>query len=432
MGVRLMAGQLRRFSESQAAEDPKLPLPAGVEQSSTAQLLAGSASKTAPTAHKPDQPLSTDGEMEPPPHAPVEGSDDRQHQKPPPSPTPAAEPDLQAMPGLETQDRHSTPQLSLQPMPSDDAPALQPQHFGDWSPGWSPPLFQDFSHGVSARAPGDRQAIADNTKAGNPKANAFADDASHPDPGAPSAFAGTAAVDWQTVKGDALEAMLNSGFKLLPEFVPDTFGRPLYFISEEMRPTLSLTDIPIDLGPSPIHAAPSDALMAVITGTALAAGNETSATGSLSSTANSNEWVTTYEGFAHFTASAETADGSTPFAHADTQIDFANADYILIITTHTLLTDVNSAYAVSNSVAVAIDLHGWSPSEGPVIYSTTMETQVDFDSDVFDTRTNGTTAEIMATANAFGSNSDTQAATLALAVQDSFSIVDGKLLTIIA
>jgi hypothetical protein len=177
-------------------------------------------------------------------------------------------------------------------------------------------------------------------------------------------------------------------------------------------------------------AADPNGMLAIVGGTAAAAGNDTVATGSVNAKMVDNPTVDIAMGSTTFGAAAQTTDGSNPLTAADTYAAVSGADLAITKTMTSNTSGNNTAAATSETKYFALDIANWSPPAGSIqvdINKTTRSTN-----GAYGTVPDGNYASVSAGADATGSNSLAETSTGALAVDNQFSAVQGAAVTAIA
>jgi hypothetical protein len=117
--------------------------------------------------------------------------------------------------------------------------------------------------------------------------------------------------------------------------------------------------------PVPEPHAP-DGLTAILFGSAIAAGQNTSATGSLTNTVETVGTLTIAFGEAKFTANADSLSDSVPAADASTAVEVRGADIVVEINQTENAHNDHSAWASSITDYFAIDFPNFTEPNGPV------------------------------------------------------------------
>lgn len=164
----------------------------------------------------------------------------------------------------------------------------------------------------------------------------------------------------------------------------------------------------------------SDALVATVGGTAVAVGDDTLVSGSLGSTTRETAHVTISKGYADFWAVAEDADNDAT-AVADAFVDTIGADLVIIFANHGVSNDGNTASAFMKIEYLAFDWKAFDFAGGTIGISVSIPSYpTELTSDI-----DGNTAQVDASATAFGDNSLALTITNALSVESQFSLIEG-------
>jgi hypothetical protein len=169
--------------------------------------------------------------------------------------------------------------------------------------------------------------------------------------------------------------------------------------------------------------APADGLIAVIGGSAIAAGESSAVNGFIQNFGEHKDGYSIAVGGAIFQASAHSGEPGGALATASTFLDVSGADFVFEREIEQATHQFHDAAARARLDYIAIDIEGWAPRHGPIV----IDTPQPFDqhqlprSDALP----GNFAQIFAEAEAHGA--DTLAATLthALDVENHFSLVNG-------
>lgn len=166
---------------------------------------------------------------------------------------------------------------------------------------------------------------------------------------------------------------------------------------------------------------PSGSLGAELFGTAVALGDSTLALGTITLTAAEWGQFAVARGSAEFTAVAETSDGSTPYADADTSAVVTGADAGIIAGISLNLMDGDTTVSTSKTNFVAADIGGWIG--GPSLLVSNISSSMTVPN--LSLSLEGDLAHVDVVSTAFGS--DTLASTLALTqvIDDQFSAAFG-------
>ena len=169
--------------------------------------------------------------------------------------------------------------------------------------------------------------------------------------------------------------------------------------------------------------APADGLIAVIGGSAIAAGESSAVIGFIQNFAEQKDGYSIAMGEAIFEAAAHSSEPCGALAGASTFLDVWGADFIFEREIEYATQGFHDAAARAELDYLAIDIEGWAPRHGPIV----IEAPQSFDQyqlprpDALP----GNFAQIFAGAEAHGA--DTLAATLthAFNVENHFSLVNG-------
>ncbi len=167
---------------------------------------------------------------------------------------------------------------------------------------------------------------------------------------------------------------------------------------------------------------PQDGLVAVIGGSAIAAGDASTATGFVENLAIDKGAYSIAMGEAIFQASAQSASPHGAAAAADTFLDVSGADFIIEREVGQSKHGAHDASAFSELDYFAIDIHGWSPPHGPIVIELGGPSgpHQSFGHDTLQ----GEFAQVFAMAEAHGANTLSATLTSALTVENHFSFVN--------
>jgi hypothetical protein len=169
--------------------------------------------------------------------------------------------------------------------------------------------------------------------------------------------------------------------------------------------------------------APADGLIAIIGGSAIAAGESSAVTGFIQNFAEHNDGYSIAMGEAIFQASAHSSESGGALAAASTFLNVSGADFIFEREIEHATQRFHDAAARAQLDYIAIDIEGWTPRHGPIVIDTPQ---------LFDQHhppgtdpLPGNFAQMVAVAEVHGA--DTLAVTLthALTVENHFSLVNG-------
>ena len=168
---------------------------------------------------------------------------------------------------------------------------------------------------------------------------------------------------------------------------------------------------------------PQDGLVAVIGGSAIAAGEATAVTGFVENFAQDMGRYSIAMGEAVFQASASSSEPGGALAAASTFLDVSGADFIFERETDQAKQGLHDASARAELDYFAIDIHGWSPPHGPIVIDLDQSSghHQPFGHDP----SYGNFAQIIAMAEAHGANTLAATLTSALTVENQFSFVHG-------
>jgi hypothetical protein len=169
--------------------------------------------------------------------------------------------------------------------------------------------------------------------------------------------------------------------------------------------------------------APADGLIAVIGGSAIAAGESSAVTGFIQNFAQHEDGCSIAMGEAIFEAAAHSSEPGGALAAASTFLDVWGADFIFERESEHATQRFHDAAARAQLDYIAIDIEGWAPRDGPIV----IDAAQPFDQHHLPRPDDlpGNFAQIFAVAEAPGA--DTLAATLthAFTVENHFSLVNG-------
>jgi hypothetical protein len=169
--------------------------------------------------------------------------------------------------------------------------------------------------------------------------------------------------------------------------------------------------------------APADGLIAVIGGSAVAAGESSAATGFIENFAEHEDGYSIAMGEAIFQASAHSSEPGGALAAASTFLDVSGADFIFEREIDHATQRFHDAAARSQLDYIAIDIEGWAPRHGPIV----IDTPQPFDQHHLPRpdALPGNFAQISAVAEAHGAGTLAATLTHALDVENHFSLVNG-------
>src|SRR5215831_9448857 len=202
-------------------------------------------------------------------------------------------------------------------------------------------------------------------------------------------------------------ALVNFIFRQLPDDVLDEIGAHRGGAYHQ------------ELGASGV---PHESVIAVVGGAAVAAGQDTLTTGLVQNLAEDKGGYSIMVGEATFEASAQAPEACGAVAAANTFMTVSGADYIIKDESSHGGSGPNDARASSELSYVALNINGWSPEGGPLVY--------EFHQPGHQVRPDGhqpphgNYADVIATAEAHGASSLSATQTNALTVENQFSLVN--------
>jgi hypothetical protein len=168
---------------------------------------------------------------------------------------------------------------------------------------------------------------------------------------------------------------------------------------------------------------PHESVIAVVGGGAVAAGQDTLTTGFVQNLGKDHGGYSIMVGDATFEASAQAPAAGGVDAAANTFMTVSGADYIIKDQSSHGGSGPNDAWASSELDFVAVNINGWSPEGGPLVYELHQPGhQVQPDGHQ---PPHGNYAAVIATAEAHGADSLSATQTNALTVENQFSFVNG-------
>jgi hypothetical protein len=184
------------------------------------------------------------------------------------------------------------------------------------------------------------------------------------------------------------------------------------------------------------HGGPNEIVISVVSGSAGAAGEDTATIGLVQNSAEDSSLplphgagkggYTIIEGDAIFEASAQAPEAGEVDAAANTFMAVSGADIVIIDESSDERREANEASASSELSYIALNINGWSPEGGPLVY------ELELDQPGHQVRPDehqpppGNYAAVIATAEAHGTDSSLAATqTIALTVENQFSFVSG-------
>jgi hypothetical protein len=169
-------------------------------------------------------------------------------------------------------------------------------------------------------------------------------------------------------------------------------------------------------------AAPQDGLIAVIGGSAAAAGDASAVSGFVENLAEDKEGYSIAMGEALFQAAAHSARPGDTVAAASTFLDVSGADFIIEHETGQLKQRPNDAWAFSEFDYFAIDIDGWSPRHGPIVIE--LDQSFGHHQPIAHELSYGNFAQVLALAEVHGTNTLSDTLANALTVENHFSFVN--------
>jgi hypothetical protein len=167
---------------------------------------------------------------------------------------------------------------------------------------------------------------------------------------------------------------------------------------------------------------PHETVIAVLGGSAVAAGEDTVTIGLVQNSAEDKGGYSIMVGDATFEASAQAPEAGGADAAANTVLAVSGADYIIKDESSHGGSGPNDAWASSELDYVAVNIDGWSPEGGPVVielHQPGHQVQPDGHKPP-----DGNYAAVIASAEALGADSLTATQTNALTVENQFSFVN--------
>ena len=205
-------------------------------------------------------------------------------------------------------------------------------------------------------------------------------------------------------------ALVNFIFRQLPDDVLDAIGAHRGGAYHQ------------DAGASGV---PHESVIAVVGGAAVAAGQDTVTIGLVQNDGKDHGGYSIIVGDATFEASAQAPEAGGADAAANTFMTVSGADYIIKDESSHGGSGPNDASASSELHYVAVNINGWSPEGGPLVYELELNQpghQVRPDEHQ---PPDGNYAAGIATAEAQGADSLSATQTNALTVENQFSFVNG-------
>ena len=175
---------------------------------------------------------------------------------------------------------------------------------------------------------------------------------------------------------------------------------------------------------SPVDGPDSqDGLVAVIGGSAIAAGEATAVTGFVENFAEDMGRYSIAMGEAVFQALAHSSEPGGALAAASTFLDVSGADFIFEREADQAKQGLHDASARAELDYFSIDIHGWSPPHGPIVID--LDQSFGHHQPFGHDPSSGNFAQVIAMAEAHGANTLSATLTSALTVENQFSFVHG-------
>lgn len=204
----------------------------------------------------------------------------------------------------------------------------------------------------------------------------------------------------------------------------DVFAPNDFFFSELFRDHHDIEQTPSNSTYAPQDPAPHSFLSTEIGGYAVASGTNTIATGSIVNTVKDLGNCSIAFGDATFN-SVGTGHGGTS-ADAGTYLSVTGADIIIEFSSNQHSSNGCYSSASSEIQYLAIDIYNWTPAHGPITIDTCLPSITGCDScHAPAPNISGNIADIVAAAEAAGTNTATSTITQALTVENHFSMVAG-------
>ena len=181
------------------------------------------------------------------------------------------------------------------------------------------------------------------------------------------------------------------------------------------------------------HGGPHESVISVVGGSAFAAGEDTVTIGLVQNSAEESSLplphgvgkggYTIMVGDANFEASAQAPEAGGADAAANTFMALSDADFIIIFESSDESLQANDASASSELSYIALNINGWSPEGGPVVYDLELNQPGHHVRPDEHQPPDGNYAAVIATAEAHGANSASATTATALTVANEFSFV---------
>ena len=183
--------------------------------------------------------------------------------------------------------------------------------------------------------------------------------------------------------------------------------------------------------PAEILSLPAESqfgLIAEVGGHAFAAGTETVVSGSIVNTIEDMGSYTIAFGDATFGAAAHSPGHGGALAGADTFLSVAGADIVIEFTHDKSVANGCNPWAQSETQYLAIDIHGWTPSQGTIALDAHKPLTITSElaaAHIPSSAITGNIANVIAMADALGTDTFASTITHALTVENHFSMVSG-------
>jgi hypothetical protein len=182
------------------------------------------------------------------------------------------------------------------------------------------------------------------------------------------------------------------------------------------------------------HGGPHEVVIAVVGGRAVAVGEDTVTIGLVQNSAEESSLplphgvgkggYTIMVGDANFEASAQAPEAGGADAAANTFMVLSDADFIIKFESSDERREANDASASSELSYIALNINGWSPEGGPLVYELELDQPGHQGPPDGHQPPDGNYAAVIATAEAHGADSSLSATqTIALTVENQFSFV---------
>jgi hypothetical protein len=195
-----------------------------------------------------------------------------------------------------------------------------------------------------------------------------------------------------------------------------------------------LPDDVVDEIKGALHGGPHEIVISVVGGSAVAAGQDTVTIGVVENLAEDSSLplphgvgkggYTILVGDATFEASAQAPEAGGVDAAANTFMTVSDADFIIKFESSDGSWQANDAWASSELSYIALNINGWSPEGGPLVYDLELNQPGHHVRPDEYQPPDGNYAAVIATADAHSADSSvTTAQTAALTVENQFSFV---------